>query len=95
MKGIVLVTALFVAAGLFVGCDSDADRADEHRSGTGQAQALPAGANQMCPVMPEEKIDPSLYVEYEGKKIYVCCKKCAKRVEEDPAVWYAKAYGDE
>jgi hypothetical protein len=48
----------------------------------------------MCPVMPEEEVDPSLYVEYKGKKIYVCCKKCAKRVEEDPAVWHAKAYGD-
>ncbi len=94
MKGIVLTTVLFVAAGLFVGCDSDADRADEHHSGTEHAKALPAGANRMCPVMPEDEADPSLYVEYKGKKIYVCCKKCVKRVEQDPAVWYAKAYGD-
>ncbi len=94
MKGIVLATALFVTAGLFVGCESDADTAHEHSSDTEHAEALPAGANQMCPVMPEEKVDPSLYVEYKGKKVYVCCEKCAKRVEEDPAVWYAKAYGD-
>ncbi len=94
MKGIVLTTVLFVAAGLFVGCDSDADKADEHPSGTEHAKALPAGANQMCPVMPEDEVDPSLYVEYKGKKIYVCCKKCVKRVEEDPAAWYAKAYGN-
>ncbi len=94
MKGIVLATALFFAAGLFVGCDSDADRAHEHQSDTEHAEALPAGANQMCPVMPEEKVDPSLYVEYKGRKIYVCCQKCKKRVEEDPDVWYAKAYGD-
>ncbi len=30
----------------------------------------------------------------EGKRIYVCCKKCVKRVAEDPAAWYAKISGD-
>lgn len=58
-----------------------------------QVKAPPAGANQMCPVMPEEKADASLFVEHEGRRIYVCCKKCTERVAEDPAAWYAKAYG--
>ncbi len=66
----------------------------EHGHGGEHVEALPAGANQMCPVMPDEKVDPSLYVEYKGKRIYVCCKKCVKRVKEDPAAWYAKVYGD-
>jgi hypothetical protein len=66
----------------------------EHGHGEEHVEALPAGANQMCPVMPDEKVDPSLYVEYKGKRIYVCCKKCDKRVKEDPAAWYAKVYGD-
>ncbi|MHC4789385.1 MAG: hypothetical protein ACYS8K_09330, partial [Planctomycetota bacterium] len=57
------------------------------------ADALPAGANLMCPVMPDEAIDPNLFVEYQGKRIYVCCKKCLGRVAEDPGAWYAKAYG--
>ena len=65
-----------------------------HEHGSTDLKALPAGANQMCPMMPDEKVDPSLYVEYKGKRIYVCCKKCAKRVQEDPAAWYAKVYGD-
>ncbi len=93
MKTIALTTALLVAVALFAGCDSKADKADEHDSGTGHVEALPAGVNQICPVEPEEKVDPSLYVEYKGKRIYVCCKKCVKRVNEDPAAWYAKAYG--
>ncbi len=66
----------------------------EHGHGGEDVEALPAGANQMCPVEPEEKVDPSLYVEYKGKRIYVCCKKCVKRVQENPAAWYAKVYGD-
>lgn len=56
---------------------------------------LPAGANQMCPVMPDEKVDPAIFVEHMGKRIYVCCEKCRNRVREDPAAWYAKAYGVE
>ena len=66
----------------------------QHEHGGEYVEVLPAGANQMCPVMPSEKVDPSLYVEYKGKRIYVCCKKCVKRVKEDPAAWYAKVYGD-
>ena len=64
-----------------------------HTHGGEQAGILPAGANQMCPVIPDEKVDPSIFVEYEGKRIYVCCEKCRKRVLEDPAAWFAKAYG--
>lgn len=93
MKTIVLTIAVLVAVGLFAGCDSKGDKADEHDSGTEHVEALPAGANQFCPVEPEEKVNPSLYVEYKGKRIYVCCKKCLERVKEDPAAWYAKAYG--
>lgn len=36
-----------------------------------------------CPVSNEE-IDRKLYVEHNGKRIYVCCKKCAKKVNGDP-----------
>ncbi|MEI7902665.1 MAG: YHS domain-containing protein [bacterium] len=37
-----------------------------------------------CPVM-KGKIDKSLFVEYEGKRIYVCCKECIETVKKDPA----------
>ena len=60
----------------------------------GSVEALPAGANLMCPVMPDKKALASLYVESNGKKIYVCCKKCLGIVKEDPSSWYTKTYGD-
>ena len=56
---------------------------------------LPEGANQMCPVMPDQKVDPAIFVEHMGKRIYLCCEKCRNRVLEDPAAWYAKVYGVE
>ncbi len=74
--------------------DHSEHKTDEQAHGEEHVEALPAGTNQMCPVQPEEKVDPALYVEYKGKRIYVCCKKCMTRVKEDPAAWYAKVYGD-
>ncbi|HEC61225.1 MAG TPA: hypothetical protein ENI27_03110 [bacterium] len=66
----------------------------EQAHGEKSTDVLPAGANLMCPMMPDEKALASLYVKFNGKKIYVCCKKCLNRVKDDPASWYAKAYGD-
>ncbi|HBM17308.1 MAG TPA: hypothetical protein DD381_13355 [Lentisphaeria bacterium] len=42
------------------------------------------GTQTLCPVM-NEPIDKDLYVDYEGKRIYVCCYGCLDTVKEDPA----------
>ncbi len=36
-----------------------------------------------CPVM-GGPVDKSLYVDYEGKRIYVCCGGCISEVKKDP-----------
>ncbi len=41
-----------------------------------------------CPVM-GGKINKDLFVEYEGRRIYVCCPACLEEVKKDPAK-YAK-----
>jgi YHS domain-containing protein len=41
-----------------------------------------------CPVM-GEKVNRDLYVDYEGKRIYVCCKDCIDAVKKDPAKYVA------
>jgi YHS domain-containing protein len=38
-----------------------------------------------CPVMKGKKINPKLYVDAEGYRIYVCCGTCVKAVKADPA----------
>jgi len=42
-----------------------------------------------CPVM-GGKIDKSLYVDAEGKRIYVCCEGCIDKVKADPKTFIKK-----
>lgn len=37
-----------------------------------------------CPVMKGAAINPDLYVDYEGKRIHVCCAGCDHVVKTDP-----------
>lgn len=45
------------------------------------AQAKP---QTLCPVM-KAPINRNLYVDHDGKRIYVCCKGCLRPVQADPA----------
>jgi YHS domain-containing protein len=38
----------------------------------------------ICPVM-GEPINKKMFVDHEGKRIYVCCGACVKKVKKDPA----------
>ena len=52
--------------------------------------AAPAIKKQLlCPVM-GEAISTNLYVDAEGKRIYVCCKGCIGTVKEEPAKYIKK-----
>jgi len=42
------------------------------------------GPQTQCPIM-GGKIDRKLFVDYEGKRIYVCCSDCVPKVKQDPA----------
>jgi YHS domain-containing protein/uncharacterized membrane protein len=44
-------------------------------------QSLP---NPYCPVLTDEKSDPALMVEYQGKKVYFCCGKCLRKFNAEP-----------
>ena len=40
----------------------------------------------MCPVM-GNAIDKKLFVDHEGKRIYVCCAGCLETIKKDPATY--------
>ncbi len=40
--------------------------------------------NSKCPIMTEDPADPEFTVEYEGKKVFLCCGKCAKIWNKNP-----------
>jgi hypothetical protein len=51
----------------------------------GAATAAFAAPQTTCPVMKGNKINPKLYVDAEGVRIYVCCGGCVGKVKADPA----------
>jgi len=45
----------------------------------------PSREKEACPVMPEEEIDPAIYADYRGKRVYFCCPGCRKRFLKAPS----------
>lgn len=40
--------------------------------------------NAFCPVMVGERVKDKFYVDYEGRRIYLCCKGCKKAFKKRP-----------
>jgi uncharacterized membrane protein/YHS domain-containing protein len=53
----------------------------------GYAQETGSPAAEFCPVLTDEKIDPSISVEYQGKRVYFCCIHCKQEFSENPAAY--------
>lgn len=60
--------------------------AQESQTGT-QKQAVKK--QTICPVM-GGAVNTNLYVNYDDKRIYVCCKECIETVKKDPAKYISK-----
>ena len=49
-----------------------------------------AGKTQTtCPVM-GEPINKKIFADYQGKRVYFCCKMCVKRFQKDPEQYLKK-----
>ena len=70
-----------VALGV-LGC-SKPERAHEHRA-HGVAARAALRPQETCPVMAGGKIDKSLYVDHNGKRVYFCCGGCIDTFRKDP-----------
>ncbi len=44
-------------------------------------------SNPMCPVLTDEAVDPEIYTEYEGHRVYFCCQKCRRLFERNPETY--------
>jgi hypothetical protein len=45
--------------------------------------------NRTCPVM-GNAVNRELYVDHDGKRIYVCCEACIEKVKADPDKYLKK-----
>ncbi len=59
-------------------------------AGAAGAAELPKDANTTCPVMMKEEVDPDLFVDFKGERIFLCCQKCKKRFNQDPEKYVAR-----
>ncbi len=44
----------------------------------------------LCPVMTDNAVNTKLFVDHDGKRIYVCCKGCIGAVKKDPAKYISQ-----
>ncbi len=61
-------------------------------AGSVQGQAVEGptvaeAANSTCPVELGEPIDPEQWVDYEGRRVYLCCRRCKRKFEANPAAY--------
>ena len=61
-------------------CPRAGKHAEQHQVGKKQIT---------CPVM-GGKIDPKLYADVNGKRVYVCCAGCVAAIEKDPDKYLQK-----
>ena len=59
------------------------------KSGVENAKAGKTIEQTVCPVM-GGTIDKALYVDSNGKRIYVCCEGCIDKVKADPSKYISK-----
>lgn len=74
------VAIVFVAAVLLLLAVNYVLAADEKAEGKPQTT---------CPIM-GGKIDKAIFVDYEGKRVYFCCKACPEKFLKEPAKYIKK-----
>ncbi len=83
--GFVLVLLTF-AAGAY--CAEEGIRIDDHEDAVVALEHAQT-TNVVCPVMTDMKIDPNIFADYEGKRVYFCCPNCRAAFRRNPTKYLA------
>ena len=76
MRTVMAVLIIFGALQLAVFAAEQAGPAAPPAAASGGSAASAALTNEMCPVLRGNKVDPNVYVDYKGKRVYFCCTDC-------------------
>ena len=85
----IVATALLVAAAGDSFAGEGCCSSPQKPATTNVAAKAEAKAQTTCPVM-GGPVDKKLFVDAEGKRIYLCCKGCIDPVKKDPKKYIAK-----
>jgi YHS domain-containing protein len=56
----------------------------DHKAHENSEMKMAPTAQTTCPVSGEKLEDKELFVDYEGQRVYLCCKKCVKKFNAFP-----------
>jgi len=84
-----LAGILWVAVAACGAVETTLDKAPAGGPEVEKAVDKPLVLQTTCPVTGEE-INKNLYVDHDGKRIYVCCKGCEGKIKQDPAAFIKK-----
>ena len=82
------IAVTILLGGVLSGCQpgEPAPPAEPSRQGEAAAGEI---AQKTCPVM-GRPINPEVYVDHEGRRIYFCCQACVAKFKADPEKYLAK-----
>jgi len=84
--GLVASTAMAV---LLTSAVYAADQTGAPAARSATTNAVVVKVQTVCPVM-GGPVDKSQFVDYEGKRIYVCCGGCIAKIKKNPAKYVKK-----
>lgn len=87
MKIIKSIPAIMLA--MFIGFAISAFAQDPQQDLPQNVSTVKGVPQTLCPVM-GTPIDKDYYVDYEGKRIYLCCGSCEAAVKADPEKYIRK-----
>ena len=80
MKTIFVILAGILFAGMALA-------SEEH----GNHEMEPTNTQQtLCPVMEGNPVDPDIYVDYQGERVYFCCNFCVDEFQKSPEKYISK-----
>ena len=77
-----------IATLLILATVSNAD--EKHSHANSQSHDEVASPQTECPVMVGNKIDPSIYSDFRGKRVFLCCMFCYEAFTKDPEKYLEK-----
>jgi len=86
-KSFVAAVMFSAAIGFAQTCHVDSTKTTAPATGVEKTKQLKP--QTLCPVM-GGKINKKVYADYEGKRVYFCCKGCIPEFNKDPAKYMKK-----
>ena len=80
-----LLTVSILCGGLVMGATCLRAEGNAASAGAPVSTNTAAKAQTTCPVMAGNPINKNIFVDVEGKRIYVCCKGCIGAIKKNPA----------